>query len=72
MPASALRLHVVTNDPYPAVWLNHADDENFVGICLGAGGTLAEALTNAVATLEDLTEQLQGPPSLDIYRPAGR
>src|SRR6185295_1690938 len=59
------------------VWMNSMDDGD--GICFGSGDTRAEAVAEAVWTLEDALEQLKGKPNeeevavkLEELRAAGK
>ena len=45
------------------IWID-APGADLDGIIVGIGATRAEAITDAVRTLEALTEQLQSPPEV--------
>lgn len=54
-------LHICQIDGEWQIWLN-TEDADWTGVCISAGHTRDEAVSDAVKTLEDALEILQGPP----------
>lgn len=54
-------LHVCEMHGEWEVWLN-TEDMDFTGLCVSAGSTRQEAVTEAVRVLEAVTAKLQEPP----------